>query len=122
MTGNTTGDIQENTTVKRGTSDRELTFGNPDSSSTVNENAVKLKTLERWFNGRIDRERSSIADMVEVRIQNSILIKTDSIVVPKNEFAIISNLPSSGRSNNSVAANFERGEHSGILAPFENVS
>ena len=42
-----------------------------------------MKTLERCLNERIDREMSNIADTVEDRIQNAILITIDNVVAPK---------------------------------------
>ena len=70
-----------------GTGDQEFTVGNPESSLTVNENAVNVKTLERFFNEKIDRRMSNIVDTVEDRIQNATLIANDSIVAPKIELA-----------------------------------
>ena len=81
-----------------------------------------VKTLERCFNERIDRELSNFVDTVEDRILNAILTAIDSIVAPKVELAIRSIHASSGRDATSVTANPERGEHVGINAPFENAS
>ena len=64
---------QEITTVNEGTADQENTVGNIDSDSAVNENLVNVKTLERCFNERIDREMVNIVDTFEDRIQNAIL-------------------------------------------------
>ena len=83
---------------------------------------VNVKTLERCFNERIDREISNILDTVEDGVQNAILAAIDSIVAPKIEFAIRSINASSGLDATSVTANSERGEHIGITAPFESVS
>ena len=81
-----------------------------------------MKTLERCFNERIDREMSNIVDTVEDRIQNAILTAFDNIVAPKIELAIRSINASSGRDVTSVTANSERGDHVGINASFENAS
>ena len=105
-----------------GTCHQEFTGGNPDKSLTVNKNAVKVKTLERCFNERIDREMSKIVDTVEDRIQNPIFTAIDSIFARKIELAIRSINASPGRDTTTVTANSESGEHSGITAPFEIVS
>ena len=81
-----------------------------------------MKTLERCFNERIDREMSNIVDTVEDRIQNAILTAIDNIVAPKFQLAIRSINASSGRDVTSVAANSERGERLGNNASFENAS
>ena len=88
----------------------------------INENRVNLKTLERCFNERIDREVSNIVDTVEDRIQNAILTAIDKIVAPRIELAIRSTNATSGRDVTSLTANSERGEHIGINASFENAS
>ena len=83
---------------------------------------MNVKTLERCFNERIDREMSNIVDTVEDRIQNAILTAIDNIVALKIELAIRSINASSGRDVTSVSANSERREHGGINAHFENAS
>ena len=83
---------------------------------------VNVKTLERYFNERIDKEMRNIVDTFEDRIQNAILTAIDSIVDPKIELAIRSLDASSGRDAISVTANSEHGEHVGINASFENAS
>ena len=88
----------------------------------TNENTVNVKTLERCFNERIDREINNIVDTVEDRIQNAILTAVDSIVAPKIESAIRSINASSGQGATSVTANSERGGHVGINTSFENAS
>ena len=113
---------QENFVVNEGTNDRDFTVGTSDNSSVVNGNAMSVKTLEKGFNERIDREMSNIIDTVEDRIQNAILTAIDNIVAPKIELAIRSINASSGRDVTSVSANSERREHVGINAPFENAS
>ena len=122
IVGSTVSDRQENATVNEGSGDQYFTIGNLENNSTANEYVVKVKTLERYFNEKIDREMSNIVDTVEDRIQNAILTAIDSIVAPKIELAIRSINASSGRDVTSVTANSERGEHIGITAPFENVS
>ena len=88
----------------------------------INESTVKVKTLKRCFNERIDREMSNIVDTVEDRIQNAFSTAIDNIVAPKIELAIRSINASSGRDVTSVNANSEHGENVGIKASFENAS
>ena len=83
---------------------------------------MNVKTLERCFNERVDREINNIVDTVEDRIQNAILTAIDNIVAPKIELAIRSISASSGRDVTSVSVNSERREHAGINASFENAS
>ena len=83
---------------------------------------MTVKTLERFFNERIDREMSNIVDTVEDWIQNAIFTAIDNFVAPKIEIAIRSINASSGRDVTSVTANSARGEQVGILASFENAS
>ena len=83
---------------------------------------MNVKTLERCFNERVDREMNNIVDTVEDRIQNAILTAIDNIVAPKIELAIRSISASSGRDVTSVSVNSERREHAGINASFENAS
>ena len=120
--GNATSERQGNVVVNGGTSDRDFTVGISSTNSFVNENAMNLKTLERRFNERIDREMSNIVDTVEDRIQNAILTAIDNIVAAKIELAIRSINASSGRDATSVSANSERREHVGINTSFENAS
>ena len=90
--------------VNEGTNDRNFTVGN-SNNSVVNENVMKVKTLERCFMERIDREMDNIVNTVENRIQNAILTAIDNIVPPKTELAIRSINASSGRDATSVSAN-----------------
>ena len=120
--GSTTGERQENVVVNEGTNDRDFTVGISIDSSIVNGNAMNVKTLERCFNERIDREMSNIVDTVEDRIQNAILTAIDNIIAPKIELAIRSMNASSGRDATSVSASSERREHVGINASFGNAS
>ena len=83
---------------------------------------MNVKTLERCFKERIDRELSNIVDTVEDRIQNANLTAIDNIVAPKIELASRSINASSGRDVTSVSANSEGREHSGTNPPFENAS
>ena len=122
---NAVSERQENTLVNEGTNDRDFTVGTSSNDSIVNGNAMSVKTLERCFNERIDREMSNIVDTVEDRIQNAILTAIDNIVAPKTpkiELAIRSIKASSGRDATSVSANSEGKEHVGINAFFENAS
>ena len=120
--GNAVIERQENAVVNEGNNDRDFTVGTSSNDSIVNGNAMSVKTLERCFNERIDREMSNIVDTVEDRIQNAILAAIDNIVTPKIELAIRSINASSGRYATSVSANSERREHVGINASFENAS
>ena len=120
--GNAASGRQESVTVNGGTNDQDVTVGSSNVGSVVNENRLNMKTLERCFNERIDREMSNVADTVENRIQKSILTTIDNIVAPKIELAIKSINASSGRDVTSVSANSERREHVGINAFFENAS
>ena len=120
--GNAASERQENIVVNEGTNNRDVTVGTSSNNIAINESTMNVKTLERRFNERIDREMSNIVDTVEDRIQNAILTAIDNIVAPKNELAIRSINASSGRNVTSVTANSERGEHVGINASFENAS
>ena len=83
---------------------------------------MSVKTLEKCFNERIDREMNNIIDTVEDRIQNAILTAIDNIVASKIELAIRSKNASSGRDVTSVSANAERKERVGLNSSFENAS
>ena len=120
--GNAVSERQENAVVNMGMNDRDFTVSNSSNNTAVNENVMNVKTLERRFNERIDREMSNIVDTVEDRIQNAILTAFENIVTPKIELAIRSTNASSGRDVTSVIANSERGERVGINASFENAS
>ena len=120
--GNAVSERQENAVVTESTEDRDFTVGISNNDSVVNGIAMSMKTLERSFNERIDREMSNIVDTVEDRIQNAILTAIENIVAPKIELAIRSINASSGRDAASVSANSERRELVGINASFENAS
>ena len=120
--GNTANERQESVEVNEGTNDRDFTVGTSNVSSLINENVLNVKTLERCFNERIDREMCNIVDTVEDRIQNAILTAIDNIVAPKIELAIRSINASSGRDVASASGNSERREYEGINASFENAS
>ena len=120
--GNAVSESQENAVVNTGTNDRDFTVSSPSNNTVANESAINVKTLERCFNERIDREMSNIVDTVEDRIQNAILTAIEHIVVPKIELATRSTNASSGRDVASVTANSERGDRVGINASFENAS
>ena len=118
--GNAVSERQENAAVNDGTNDRDFTVGTSNNDSVINGNAKSVKTLERCFNERIDREVNNIIDTVEDRIQNAILTSIDNIVAPKIELAIRSINASSGRHVTSVSANSERKERVGLNASFES--
>ena len=120
--GNAVSERQENAVVNEGTNDRDFTVSTSNSGPVVKGNAMSVKTLERCFNERIDREMSNIVDTVEDRIQNAILTAIENIVAPKIELAIRSINASSGRDATSVSANSDRRERVGINASFENAS
>ena len=119
---NAVSERQENAVVNEGTNDRDFTVGTSNHGSVVNGNAMSVKTLERCFNERIDREMSNIVDTIEDRIQNAILTAIENIVAPKIELAIRLINASSGRDATSVSTNSEHREHVGIKASFENAS
>ena len=98
--GNAVSERQENIVFNEGTNDRDFTVCTSSINSVVNGNAMNVKTLERCFNERIDREMSNIVDTVENRIQNAILTAFDNIVAPKIELATRSINASSGRDAN----------------------
>ena len=85
--GNAVSEKQENAVVNEGTNDRDFTVGTSNNDSVINGNAMSVKTLERCFNERIDKEMGHIIDTVEDRIQNAILTAIDNIVAPKIELA-----------------------------------
>ena len=120
--GNTVSESQENAVVNERTNDRDFTVGTSNNDSVINGSAMSMKTLERCFNERIDRELKNIVDTVEDRIQNAILTAIENIVAPKIELAVRSINASSGRDATSVSANSERRERVGINAFLENAS
>ena len=120
--GNTASERQDNTMVNEGTNDQDFTVGTSNVSSIVKGSVANVKTLERCFNEKIDREMANIVDTVEDRIQNATLTAIDNIIAPKIELAIRSINASSGRDVASVSVNSERREQVGISAPFESAS
>ena len=120
--GNAASERQENIVINEGTNDRDFTVSNSSNNTAVNESVMIVKTLEKCFNDRIDREMSNIVDTVEDTIQNAIFTAIGNIVAPKIELAIRSINASSGRVVTSVTANSERGERVGINASFEKAS
>ena len=122
INGNAASEGQENVVVNEGTNYQDFTVGTSDVSSVVNGNMMNVKTLEKCFNERINREMSNIVDTVEDRIQKAILTAIDNIVAPKTELAIRSINASSGRDVTSVSATSERKEHMGTNSSFENAS
>ena len=120
--GNAVSDRQENIVSNEGTTAQDFTVGTSSNISNVNGNAMDVRTLERCFNERIDKEMSNFVDTVEDRIQNAILSTIDHTVVPKIVLEIKRRNASSGRGATSVSANSEGREHVGINASFENAS
>ena len=94
--GNAASERQGSVIIDEGINDRDSTVGTSSNGLATNENKVNVKTLERSFNEKIDREMSNFADTVEDRIQNAILTAIDSIVGPKIELANRSLNASSG--------------------------
>ena len=78
----------KNIVVSEGTNDRDFTAGASSKNIANNESMVNVKTLERCFNERIDREMSNIVDTVEDKIQNAVLTAIDNIVAIKIELAV----------------------------------
>ena len=103
--GSTASNRQENVTVNESTGDQELTVDNPGSNLAAIENLVNVKTLERCFIERIDRETGNTIDTVEDRIQNAISIAIDSNITPKYDLAFSSINASSRRDATSAMAN-----------------
>ena len=66
VVGNAASEIQESILVNECTNDRDFTVGATSDNSAVNGNAMNVKTLERCFNERIDRDMSNIVDAVEI--------------------------------------------------------
>ena len=120
--GNAGSERQENIVFNEGANDRDFTVGTSSDNSAVKESVVNVKTSERCFIERIDREMSNIVDTVEDRMENAILTAIDNIVAPETELAIRSKNASTGRDGTSVTANSERGKYVGINAPSENAS
>ena len=120
--GNDASERQENVVVNEDTNDRDFTVSNSSNNTAVNESAMNVKTLERCFNEKIDREMSNFVDTVGDRIKNAILTAIENIVAPKIELAIRSINASSGRDVATVTANSERGERVGLNTFFENAS
>ena len=113
---------QENIVVNEDTNDRDFTVSTSSNNIAGIESTVKVKTLERCFNERIDKEVINFIDTVESMILNKILTAIDNIVAPRIGLAIRSVSRSSGRDVTSVTANSKRRQHVGINAFFENAS
>ena len=120
--GNDASERGRNIVVNDVINDRDFTVGTYSKNVAINESMVKVKTLEKCFNERIDKEISNIVDTVEDEIQNASLTAIDNIVAPKIELAIRSINASSGRDMTSVTASSERAEHVGMNTSFENAS
>ena len=69
--GNAARERQENVVVNEGTNDQAFTVGTSNVSSIVDENALNVRTLERCFNERIDREMNNIVETVENMSQST---------------------------------------------------
>ena len=71
--GNVASERQENIVANEGTIDRGFTVGFSSINIANIESTKNLKTLERCFNERVDKEMSNIVDTFEDRIQNATL-------------------------------------------------
>ena len=120
--GNATSERQENYMVNEGTNDRDFTVGTSSSNAVIHENVVNIRTLEKCFNERIDRQISNFANTVGDRIQNAILTAIDTIVASEIELGIRSINPSSERDAASVATHLVCRGHVRIHASFKNAS
>ena len=120
--GNTASERQGNVEINEVTNNLNFTVGTSSGNLVTNENTENVKTLERCFNERIDKEMINIVDAVEDRFQNANLTTIDNIVAPKVELAIRSINASCEQDAASGTANRKRGEHAGIITSFENVS
>ena len=118
--GNNATERRKKITNSEATSDQDFTVCTSGIKLATNENMLNVKTLERCFFKKIDREMSKIVETVEDRIHNGIFTAIDSFVAPMIESANRSKIASSGRNVISVTANSERGEHVRITALFEN--
>ena len=107
-------------TVNEGIGDQEFTVGTSGNNLRNNENSVKMKTVERCFDGGVDREMGIISDTFEDRSQNSFLSALDKIIAPKIELAVRSMNASSGRDFTSKRTESECEEQVGITASLEN--
>ena len=115
-------DKEGNTKVNESNVYQEFIVGNSDCKPTALENLVNVKTLERFFDEKIDREMSNIVDTDKHSIQNAILTVIDSNIINKIDSPIRLINASSGRNATSVMVSSERGEHIGNSASSENVS
>ena len=107
-------DRQENTKVNEATADQEFTVGNSNNGAAVIQKVVNLKSLERCFEEKIDKEMGNFVDTVDNNIQNAIWTTIDCIVTPKIEVSIRSKNASPGRDATSVVASSEP-EENGLL-------
>ena len=57
---------QENIVVNEDTNDRNLTVGTSSNNKVVNEITLNVKTLERCFKERIDREMSILLILLKI--------------------------------------------------------
>ena len=83
--GNAASERREKILLNRNTKNQDFSVGTSSDNLATNEIVMKVKTLEIFFNGTIDREMDNIVDTVEDRIQNAILTAIDNIVAPKIE-------------------------------------
>ena len=108
---------QEYATVNESTADQEFTVGNSDGDPSTNENVI-VKTSERCFIEKIDKEMGSFVDTVEDKIQNATSTAIDNIITLKIELAVWSIKAISGRYATSVMASSECGENIGVTVLF----
>ena len=78
-------DRQETVEVNEGTADQDFTGKGSGSKLAAHEKLVNVRTLERIYLEKIDRDIGINNDTVEVRIQNANSTAGDSIITPKIE-------------------------------------
>ena len=62
---NVASEERENAVVNAGSYDRDFTVDTSSENLVTNENTVNVRTLERCFNEKIDKEMINIVDAVE---------------------------------------------------------
>ena len=82
---------------------------------------MDIRTLEKFFTNKIDKEMCKNVDTVEDRIQNAVLTSIDNVITPRIELEVRSMNASSRRDAASVKATSERGEDIGTTASFEKM-
>ena len=86
--GSAVNERQENIVANQGNNDRDFAVDTSSVNIVSNGNTVNMKTLERCFTQKIDKERNNFVDTVADSIQNTILTAIVNIVAPIIELAI----------------------------------